>query len=83
VRPRHVRGLTPERPRSEAAASSVAAGAADSQGSFGSGLAELVDGRWELSGQAYRDLESADDAGRARCEQAPVTRVYYVKRARL
>jgi len=45
--------------------------------------AELIDGRWQLTGQTYREPKAADDAGRAWREQAPTTRVYYVKRAPL
>lgn len=44
-------------------------------------VAELVNGRWQPWGKTYSDLKTADDAGRAWRDQAPATRVYYVKRA--
>lgn len=42
-------------------------------------LTELIDGRWHLTGRTYHDPKAADDHGRAWCERAPATRVYYVK----
>ena len=42
-------------------------------------VSELIDGRWQVTGREYRDPNEAHDEGRAWCERAPKTRVYYVK----